>query len=64
MGKPGGKDHLEDLGVDGRVIRKLIIRESVGRAWFGLLWLRIRACGELFEHGNDLSDSVKYVVVS
>jgi hypothetical protein len=52
---------LEDLVVDGRVIRKLIIRKSVGRAWFGLIWLEIRACGELCEHGNELSDSIKNV---
>jgi hypothetical protein len=52
---------LEDLGVGGRVIRKLIVRKSVGRVWFGLIWLRIRACGELCEHGNELSDSIKYV---
>jgi hypothetical protein len=52
---------LEDLGVDGRVIRKLIMRKSVGRTCFGLLWLGIRACGELCEHGNELSDSIKHV---
>ena len=52
---------MEDVSVDGRVIRKLIIRKSVGRAWFGLLRLRIRACSELCEYGNELSDSIKYV---
>jgi hypothetical protein len=52
---------LEDLSVDGKVIRKLIIRKSVERTWFGLLWLRIRACSELCEYGNELSDPIKYV---
>jgi len=52
---------LEDLGIDGRVIRKLIIRKSVGRAWFGLIWLGIRACGWFCEHGNELSVSIKNV---
>jgi len=52
---------LEDLAVGGRVIRKLIIRKSVGRAWFGLIWLGIKACGELCENGNELSDSIKNV---
>jgi hypothetical protein len=39
---------LEDIGVDGRVILKLIFNklEGVG-AWTGLLWFRIGAGGEL-----------------
>ena len=52
---------MEELGVDGRVVRKLIIRKSFGRALFGLIWLGIMACGELCEHGNELSGSIKNV---
>ena len=42
------RDHLEDLSLDGRIIVKLILKKSVGRAWVGLTWLRVRTSGELF----------------
>ena len=35
--------HLEDLGIDGRKIMKCILG---GRAWTGLIWLRIGTSGE------------------
>jgi hypothetical protein len=34
-------DHLEDLGVDWRIILKLIIKKWYGKVWPGLIWLRI-----------------------
>jgi hypothetical protein len=34
-------DHLEDAGVDARIILKLIFKTWDG-AWTGLSWLRIR----------------------
>jgi hypothetical protein len=34
-------DHLEDLGVDGRIILKRIFKKWGGMAWPGLIWLRI-----------------------
>jgi len=36
---------MEDLGVDGRIILKWILNESVGRAWSGLFWLRLGTGG-------------------
>jgi len=35
VGKPGGKNHLEDPGVDGRIILKWIIRKWEG----GMDWI-------------------------
>jgi hypothetical protein len=36
-----GRDHSEDLGVDGRILLKRIIRKR-GGVWILLVWLRIR----------------------
>ena len=51
MGKPEGKNHLGDPGVDGRIILRWIFRKwegvvGTGRSWFrigtggGRLWVR------------------------
>ena len=45
MGKPGGRDHLKDLGVDGRIILKWIFRKFDGEAWSGFMWPRIGISG-------------------
>jgi hypothetical protein len=39
------RDHMEDLGLDGKVILKWIFRKWDGEAWTGLLWLRIGTGG-------------------
>jgi hypothetical protein len=38
---------LEELGVDGRIILKFILRKLDGRAWSGFVWLRINGSGVL-----------------
>jgi hypothetical protein len=37
VGKPEGKDHLEDPGVDGGIILRWIIRKWDVGAWTGLI---------------------------
>jgi hypothetical protein len=40
VGKPERKNHFEDLGIDGRIILKLIFNRW-DLAWTGLIWLSI-----------------------
>jgi hypothetical protein len=39
-----GKDHSEDVGVEGRVMLECIIGKY-GEVWTGVVWLRIRTNG-------------------
>ena len=41
VGKPEGRNHLEDLGIDGRTILKWILEKWDGEAWTELLWCGI-----------------------
>jgi len=39
------RDHLEDPGVDGRIIIRCIFRKWNVRVWTGLIWLMIGTDG-------------------
>jgi hypothetical protein len=39
------REHLEDLGVDGKIILKLVLKKFHGEAWTGLLWPRVGTGG-------------------
>jgi hypothetical protein len=45
-GRPVGKSHLEDLGVEGKIILKWIFKTWDG-ACNVLVWLRLRTVGSL-----------------
>ena len=44
VGKPEGKNHLRDPGVDGRILRWIFRKRDVG-VWTGWSWLRIGTAG-------------------
>jgi hypothetical protein len=41
VGKPEGRDDLEDLRINGKGILEWILGKYGGRVWTGLIWLRI-----------------------
>jgi hypothetical protein len=45
VGKPEGKNHLGDPGVDGRIILRWIFRKCVMGLWTGSSWFRIGTGG-------------------
>jgi hypothetical protein len=42
-----GRDHSEDLGVDGRIILERILRKWYEKVWNVCIWLRLRTIGGL-----------------
>jgi hypothetical protein len=47
LGSLKGRDHSENLGIDGRIILKQILSKYGGRVWTGFSWLRIGTCDRL-----------------
>ena len=41
------RDNLQDLGVDGSIILKLVMNTYYGRVWTGFIWLRTHRSGEV-----------------
>ena len=58
------KNDLEDPGVDGMIILRLIFRKWGVGAWTGLIWLRIAQVAGSCECGNEPSGSIIYGVFS
>jgi len=55
------RDHLEDSGMDGRLIFRCIFRKWDVGVWTGLIWPRIGAGGDTCKLGNEPSGSIKCV---
>ena len=45
--KVSERDYLEDLGIDGTIILKCILKKYDVRSWTGLVWLKIGISGGL-----------------
>jgi hypothetical protein len=54
-----GRGHLEDLGVDGRIILEWILGKQDRKAWIGLIWFRIGPLAGSCEHSYVPSGSLK-----
>jgi len=59
VGKPEGRNHWGDLGIDGWIILGWISRRFDVGIWTGLGWPTIERGGDACEFGNEPSGSVK-----
>jgi hypothetical protein len=50
---------LENLGIDGRIIVKIILEEEGCKVLSGFIWRRIGTNGDSCENGNTFSGSIK-----
>jgi len=42
-----GREHLEDLGIDGKIILEWILDKFGGKVWTEFIWFRIGSSGWL-----------------
>jgi hypothetical protein len=42
-----GRDHSEDLGMDGKIILEWTLGKQGGKVWTAFIWLRIETRGRL-----------------
>jgi hypothetical protein len=54
-----GRDHLEDLEPEGRVILAWILGIKGAKAWTGRIWLRVGPMVSFCEHGKEPPGSIK-----
>jgi hypothetical protein len=47
VGKPEGRNHSEDLGVDGKIILEWMLGKQSGMVRTGSIWLEIETIGRL-----------------
>jgi hypothetical protein len=40
-----GRDHLEDLHIDDRIISEWLLGKYSGKEWNGFIWFRMRTSG-------------------
>jgi hypothetical protein len=59
LGDLNERDHLEDLGVDGMITLKLVVKKWAGEAWTALIWFRLEQFAGCCECGNEPSGFVK-----
>jgi hypothetical protein len=53
-----GRYSLGDVGTDGRIQLKLILKENDVMMWIELIWLRIGPMTGSCESGNEISGSI------
>jgi hypothetical protein len=49
-----GTEHLEDVGIDGRIMLEWIFEKETGEVMTGFIWVRLISVIGSCEHGNEL----------
>ena len=60
LGNVKERDHLEYLGIDGKIILKCMLQNQDKTTCSGLFWIRILQLSTCCAHGNELSVSIKF----